>query len=1335
MSDRPALENVQDILPLTPMQQFTLLEIAHAPDSIAYFEQFTFLIRGPIDPAAYQRAWESVIARHPALRAQFLWQKDDRPLQIIRKLVNLPWANLDWSGPDAPALDDYLARDRATLFKLTRPPLMRFALARLESNLHRVIWSFHHILIDAWSVSIILADVHATYHALTQGRTPDLPPPASFQNALAALARFPSQDAQQYWRTILADLDAPTPLPASRPDDDIPGRSKQPTVIPATLPDSDYTHIRQFARENRFTLSTIMLAAWTLVLSRYTRTDDIIFGTTFSGRTLDTQDIERIVGLLMNAAPVRTRIPRNTTIADFLSSIQKQISDSNRFEQTPLSDIHRCAHFPPRTPLFNSILVFGNYPLDDARSGRASPISIEAPKSFGWTDVPLTLMVTPWKTFDIEARFDTATVDPAHVRQLLDDTLRTMCRIATDPALSLDAIEITDDAQRTRILTEPNQTTTPYSPATIHSLFAQQARKTPNAVAYRFNSSSITFAALDRNSAAIAARLISLGVKPGTPIAVCIEPSLELPTALLGVLRANCPYVPLDPTYPAARLEHILRDAAPPYVLATADTAAALPPSLATVIDIASIKPSAAPLPSPDATVAYITYTSGSTGLPKGVRGTHTGAVNRFRWMWSFRPFAPDETTSWGTTINFVDHVWEAFGPLLAGVPIQIFPHDTVKDPRAFIAALRHTRVTRITVVPALLEAILDAQPDLRKPLANLRICVSSGEALSWNRAQRFLAALPHVELINLYGSSEVAADVTYHVITSHDIDTGIIPIGRPIHNTTIALLDHRLHPTPPHLPGIIHVAGPCLADGYHNRPDLTDERFLPNPIPNLNVPTLFNTGDLARWNAHGQLEYLGRADNQIKIRGFRVELGEVEHTIAQHPAVAQAAVIARNTHAGTTLHAYFVPHNGTAEPIDHTPEIRRFLRGRLPDYMLPAALIPLDHLPRTPNGKLNRAALPEPSLTQNIDSPSDPTIRKIAEHFQAVLNQHSVGANQCFFELGGHSLLAVKLVSRLEADFKRPIPLATLLRASTPAALRDVIEGRNPQHDASVIAPFRTSGSRIPFFCIHGMDGNVLFLERLLAGLNPDQPLYGIMARGVHGDAKPLPTIEQMADHYLAAIRAIQPHGPYILGGYSLGGAIALEIAHRLVQLDEHVARIIMIDTRVLRQAAGRSLQRTLRKRLIYQLRSGPKHFLRTLWIGPIERNAYKICARLKLPMPRRLRPWPVRFANLSAYFKYRPRPWAGPISLLRALHQEDEYKDLPALGWENFARGELDVRPLPCDHLNFFGPRSAGILAHELDRILADTTASIRPHDTPSPSADTTRPPAHSPAPTIHA
>lgn len=1309
MTDRSNLRGVEDILPPTPMQQFMLLEIAHRPESVAYFEQFTFIIRGALDLAAYRRAWETVIERHAGLRARFVWPAGERPVQVVMKTGSLPWRELDWSD-GAPDLDEYLADDRREVFRPSRPPLMRIAAASLGPDSHRVIWSFHHILLDAWSVSVALSEVHQAYDALTSGREPDLPSPAPLRNAMAALAAMKPEQAEAYWRGLLTGLEGPTPLPAMRAEDESRGRASELTVISARLPETEYERIKGFAREHRVTLGSLMLAAWGLVQSRYTRQDDVVFGATFSGRSLDAPEVERIVGLLMNAAPVRVTIPRDATVGSLLEGVQRQVSQSTRHEQTLLSDVHRWAGFPPRSPTFNSIVVFGNYPLDEARAGRASPIAIEAPKSFGWTDVPLTLMVTPWRTFDVEARFDAARVDPSMVRRMLDDVMRTLCRLADNTSRNIDAIEVTDDAERRRMLMEPNRTAAPAPPATIHGLFAERLRSSPRAVAYRFGGSTLTYTGLDRRSAAIAGFLLSRGVAPGTPIAVCMEPSLDLPAAMLGVLRANCCYVPLDPTYPTARLEHMVRDSAPPIVLTTAATGGVVSGTLAEIIDVAEIESFGANLPSPCAETAYITYTSGSTGAPKGVRGTHRGAVNRFRWMWAFRPFGSREVSSWATTINFVDHVWEAFGPMLAGTPVEILSRDVVKDPRALLAALRRAKVTRMVAVPALIEAMLDAHDDIARRLPDLRICVSSGEALGWACASRFRAALPKVELINLYGSSEVAADVTYHVVSDRDLDARVIPIGRPIANTKIVLMDDRLHVTPPGVAGVIHVAGDGLAEGYHNRPDLTAERFITNPIGELGEGRLFRTGDLGRWNAQGELEFLGRADDQVKIRGFRVELGEIEHTLAAHPSVAEAAVLCRHTNGGAALHAYVVSRNGLNGAHDPSPEIRRYLRGRLPDYMVPSAIVALDRLPRTPNGKVDRKALPEPGNTMYFLPPPDPVTTRIVEIFQRVLNIPAVGADQCFFDLGGHSLLAVRLVQQLENTFGKVVPLATLLRCSTPLALRDVIEGRSSEGDASVIASLRSEGSRLAFFCIHGMDGNVLFLERLLAGLSPEQPLYGVMARGVHGDSPPLTTVEAMAEHYVDAIRKVSPNGPYVLGGYSLGGLAALEVAHRLVDAGETVARVIMIDTRVPRVAGGRSLRTALGRRLVYNLRRGPRHFLRTLYIGPIERNAYRVLAALRLPMPRRLRPWPVRFANLSAYFRYRPRPWGGAITLLRAEHQEDEYMDLPALGWEAFAKGELDVRSLPCDHMNFFGKRSAGILAAELDRILASTSEQAK-------------------------
>lgn len=1319
MTDQPGLQNVEDIYPLTPMQQGMLLEATHQPESLAYFEQFTFVIRGTLDVAAYRNAWETVIDRHAVLRSQFLWQKDERPLQVVMKKVTLPWEDVDWSGQDdAGNLSAFLEQDRETLFRLNKPPLMRMTLAKLGPESHRLIWTFHHILVDAWSVSVILNDVQAAYEALAAGERPEMEPPARFRNAIAAMEQAPKTGVENYWRELLDDFDSPTALPAIRSDDESAGRRSRPAVTHVALEGDAYEHVKTVARENRVTLSTMLLGAWGLVLARCGLVDDVVFGATFSGRSMAVPDVERMVGLLMNAAPVRVRLPKDVTVGEYLSAIQRQVGESTQREQTSLMDVQRWSSMPARAHLFNSIVVFGNYPLDESRSGREATIEIEAPKSFGWTTVPLTLMVTPWKSFDIEARYDAATVDPDMVQCLLDDALRTMQRLAGDPARSLDAIEILDEAEQQQLLAGPNTAEAPDSDnSTIHGLFAEQAARSPNAVAYACNGRTMTYAQLDRLSAGIAARLQDAGVAPGSLIGVCIDPSPELPAALLGVMRAGCCYVPMDPTYPTARLEHIVNDAEPPFVLAVDATLSAVPRTAADVIDVGTIEPRD---PEPAMSerhgdVAYVIYTSGSTGQPKGVRGTHRGAVNRFRWMWSFRPFAADEVACWRTTINFVDHVWEVFGPLLAGVPVEILPPETVKDTKALVSALKQAKVTRLVVVPSLLEALLETIPDLSKRLPRLRLCVTSGEALSWSLASDFLTAMPGVELLNLYGSSEVAADVAYHVVTDEDIDNGVIPIGRPVAQASLALLDERLHPTPPGVPGIIHVGGAPLADGYHKRPELTAERFVDNPHPELTSHKLFCTGDLARWNAQGELEFLGRVDGQVKIRGSRVELGEVECTLAMHPVVAEAAVVCRETSLGTALHAYIVPHNGSAD----VSEVRRFVRGRLPEYMVPSAIMALDEMPRTPNGKLDRNALPEPSDTGAIEEATDETTQRIIEIFQGVLGLPRVGACSCFFDLGGHSLLAVKLTARLEDEFKTQVPLVTLLRASTPRDLSRFIDGDVQQGDDTPVVALRASGDRTPFFCVHGMDGNILFLERLLNGLSPEQPLYGIMARGVDGSEPPLRTVEEMADAYVRAIRTVQPHGPYLLGGYSLGGMIALEIAHRFAEQGEEVARIIMFDTRVPRAAGGRSLGQAMSKRLMWHLRRGPVMFLKTLYLGPVERNAWRILSMAKLPMPRRLRPWPVRLASLNAYVRYRPRPWGGAMTLLRAEKQEDEFQDLNALGWERFARGDLDVHPLACDHLDFFGRRTIGVVTSELDRILEDAQASLKAEQKPALSS----------------
>lgn len=1313
MTSRPGLQGVEDIFPLTPMQQGMLFEAAHRPNSPAHHEQFTFLLRGPLDADAFRRAWQTVVDRHGALRAQFVWQGVDKPLQAIRREAIIPWSHLDWSdasGPDQDArLAAFLVEDRQRPFDLGKPPLMRLVLVRLGEDLHRIIWSFQHILVDAWSVSVMLNELVAAYESLRAGGEPSLPPAPRFREHLAHLARRDAARAEAYWRGLLADFDSPTAVPGLRDDADLAGRPSLLRTDRMVIDGEPFERLKTFTRTSRLTMSTLIQGAWGLLLSRYSGADDVVFGATVAGRPVDLPNVENTVGLFMNGLPIRARIPVGATVATYLSGLQTQTRESSKFDEATAADVQRCSGVAGRNPLYSSVIVFGNYPLDEGRRGRVGTIALDSPKSYGWTTVPLTLMVTPGRELEAEARFDAATVDPANVSRILEHFRNLILALATDPAAPLDSVSMLSPAERDRVVVACNRTENAWSGAgTIHALFEEQAAKSPGAVAYRCAGQTITYAELRKKSDRLAHRLIALGVRPDTPVGICVEPSLDLPVALLGVLKSGGAYVPLDPSYPPARLEIITSDSRPRAIVTTRAAAPIVESAGAPLVRIdelsdgADLPPSNVPV-GPD-NLAYLIYTSGSTGRPKGVEGLHKGAVNRFRWMWEFRPFKPGETTCWRTTLNFVDSIWEAFGALLQGVTTEIMPQSVVRDPAALIAALRAGRITRLVVVPSLLEAVLDTEPDLARRLPDLRLCVTSGEELTGPLARRFIAAMPGVELLNLYGSSEVAADVTFHIVTAADARRGRIPIGRPIANNQVLILDGRMHPVPRGVPGTIFAGGAGLARGYHGRPDLTAERFIPNPFPELPTERLFKTGDRAKMHDDGLIEYLGRSDHQVKIRGSRVELGEVERAVLDHPGISEAAVVPDGVGGARRLVAYIVSNNGTLDAAG----LRQFIRSRLPEYMVPSVVVPMPVLPRTPNGKLDRRALPAPDAGSSASadaaarSMTEPEAR-LAAIFRDVLSISQVGLNDSFFDLGGHSILAVKLAAKVEESFKTRLPLAALLAAPTVASLAETLAGgRQDAHRAPVVK-VRANGSRTPLFCIHGMDGNVLFLERLSRGLSPDQPVYGIQARGMDGVGKPETSVEAMAELYVKAIQEIQPSGPYVLSGYSLGGMVAVEVAHRLVARGETVSRIILFDTRVPRAAAGRSLKKAMGQRFMYHFKRGPRAFLRSLYLGPVERGSWQVLTRLGLPVPLRLRVWPVRQANLKAYVLHRPRPWAGPITLLRAEHQEDEFKHLHALGWEDFAVGELDIRPLPCEHLDFFAGKSAAIVAAELEPILA--------------------------------
>jgi len=728
-------------------------------------------------------------------------------------------------------------------------------------------------------------------------------------------------------------------------------------------------------------------------------------------------------------------------------------------------------------------------------------------------------------------------------------------------------------AARQRLLVEWNATQQFYpKEQSISRLFEAQVARTPNAVALLFQGRKLTYSELNEQANALAHYLQRLGVGPDVRVGICVERSPEMVVGLLGILKAGGVYVPLDPSYPQNRLAFMLEDADTAVLMTQQPLLKRLPVHKNAVCLDTMWQTIAQESKENLATVvtgehlSYIIYTSGSSGQPKGVLGTHRAAINRFHWMWTTYPFVAGEVCCQKTALSFVDSVWEIFGPLLQGVRIVIIPDMTVKDPRQLSHTLAVHGVTRIVLVPSLLRALLDIASDLKGTLPCLRYCVSSGEALPLELALRFVKAMPHCILLNLYGSSEVAADATcYDMRNWNSTSLTSIPIGRPIANTQIYLLDERMRPVSIGSSGEIYVGGDGLARGYFNRPDLTATRFVDNPFSTVPGAKLYKTGDWGRYLRDGNIEYLGRQDQQVKIRGFRIEPGEIETVLAQHPSVREAVVVAHDVKGASgdkRLVAYVVLHRG---PTHASVDLRGYVTKKLPSYMTPSVFVHLEAFPLTPNGKVDRLALPapesvRPSTEESFVAPTSMVAHRLKQIWEELLDVRPIGMRDNFFHLGGHSLLAAQLVARIEQDSGKRVSLATLFAAPTIEQLVLAMQTEEEKSSRTPLVPVQAGGSKSPFFYLHGAwDSDAFYCYQLSKRLGPDQPFYALPPYNFTG-LQAAPTIEEMATAHIQSIRTVQPQGPYVLGGFCNGGLVAYEMARQLQMQGECVARLVLV-------------------------------------------------------------------------------------------------------------------------------------------------------------------------------
>ncbi len=1159
-------------MPCTLQQEGLWFEHQLNPDSSAYHIAFALRLRGALDVGALRSALSALIVRHEVLRTRFVGQGG-----LPRQVVDDPAEDFELRvEPVEPAaVEAWAAAQVDEPMDLATGPLLRVRLAGTGPQEYVLVLVLHHIVGDGWSIRLLGEELSRLYTAEVTGGEADLTPLPIQSADHAAWQRSRVDDAEverqlAFWVENLADL--PTiDLPTDRP------RPAQPTGAGTgsdhALPEAVGHAAREFARTRRVSFLAVLHAALLCVLNRWTGQEDLPVGSVFSGR--NRPEVEPLVGLFVNQVVLRTSVAGEPSFEELVQRCHECIMDATTYQDLPFTSVVEALQpkrVAGRNPLFQVNLTLqppsaslGGLRLHDVA---AEPLSVDFMSSH--LDLSLGVTQDADGSLVVGTEYSSELFDAERVERLVAHFGAALAGGLADPQAPASSIEVMDRAEREHVLTTGNDTTMAYPTTLLHHLVENQARTHPEAVAVLdHDGTTHTYRELDRAANRLAHHLRThLDPDTCTPVGVSLHRGIGLVTALLACWKAGATYLPLDPDLPRERLHRLHTDATPAAVITTS-TIPAPPDSpprihLDTETDILDTHPDTAPpnrLTPHDP--AYILYTSGSTGTPKGVQVPHHGLTNRIQWMQDAYPIDATDTVLHKTPYTFDVSLWELIWPLTTGARLVIAAPDGHRDPHYLHDLIEHRNITTAHFVPTMLETYLDHLTTHEPtPHDTLRQVFCSGEALTTDTANRLLDTLPHTTLHNLYGPTEASIDVT--AWTCHP-STDPTPIGLPIANHRAYVLDRHLRPVPLGVPGHLHIAGTGLAHGYLNQPTTTATTFIADPYTPHPGTRMYATGDLVRRRTDGTLDYLGRTDRQTKLNGQRLEPAEVETTLTTHPDITHATVQVHHD----TLTAYLLPTPGT------TPDptrIREHLADRLPVYMIPTHYITLDELPLTTSGKLDHNRLPHPTdHTPTHQPPTTPTEHWLTTTCTDLLDTTTpIGMHHTFFDIGGNSLHATRLLARIRDHYDIHLHLRDLFTHPTLAHLATLIDNATPTHDPTTPTPptepptgslvtFRSEGSRPPLFLIHPVGGSVAGYAELAVALGEDQPVHAIEDPALHGQVPPADLAER-AEAYARLIREVLPHGPYLVGGWSLGGVIAHETA-RLLGGDGDAVTVLALD------------------------------------------------------------------------------------------------------------------------------------------------------------------------------